>query len=274
MNVVFNFLLIEGRFGFPPLGVEGAAVATAIGNVVGFCMAVFSVTQRSSELRIWSKKGWRFEKRTIRGFVNVGGSSLVEQLIMRFGFLMFIKVVASLGTFALSTHQICMNIVMLSFSFSDGLGVAASALIGQSLGAGRPDMAIIHGKVCQRIALTFSFILSFVFVFGRRLLVSLFTKDVDIINFGSNIVLIIAVLAFAQMSQVVISGSLRGAGDAKYVAIVSLFTAGMLRPGAAYLLAMPFGLIGVWIAFLLDQATRLLFNYTRFSTGKWVHVKL
>ena len=274
VNIIFNYLFINGKFGFPALGVEGAALATVIGNVIGFLMSVFSVTQRSSALRIWSKAGWRFEKKTMHNFVTVGGNSLVEQLIMRFGFFMFVKVVASLGTFALSTHQICMNLMLLCFSCCEGLGVAASALIGQSLGAGRPDLAIIHGKVCQRVALTLSVLISIMFVFGRRLLISLFTSEQDIIALGSQIMLVIAVISVLQMSQIVISGSLRGAGDARYVAIVAIFTAGMLRPGAAFLLAMPFGLVGVWVGFLSDQLIRLIMNYSRFSKGKWVNVKL
>jgi len=276
VKIVFNFLLIEGRLGFPRLGIRGAAIATIIGFFVAFVMSVYSVSGKRSGLNIFSLQGWKFDKQTLGGFVKVGSGALVEQLFMRFGFFMFVRVVAGLGTMALVIHQICMNIVMLSFCFAEGLGIASSALAGQNLGAKRPDMAIIYGKVCQRIALTLSTIMSFVFVFGRRGLIRMFTSEEEIITVGSYLILILAVITFAQMSQFVLSGALRGAGDAKYVAFVALVTIGIVRPGLAWLFAFPMGmgLIGVWFAFLADQVLRLILNYTRFASSRWVHIRL
>jgi putative MATE family efflux protein len=276
VKVVFNFLLIGGHLGFPRLGIRGAAIATIIGFSVALIMSVYSVTGKSSELNIMTAAGWRFDKKTLRGFANVGSGALVEQLFMRFGFFMFVRVVAGLGTMALVIHQICMNIVMLSFGFAEGLGIASGSLVGQNLGAKRPDMAMIYGKVCQRIGLTLSTIMSFVFIFGRRGLIRLFTSEEEIIATGSYLILILAVITFAQISQFCISGALRGAGDSKYVALVALVTIGLLRPGLAWVFAYPMGLglIGIWLAFLVDQAIRLILNYARFATGKWMHIRL
>ena len=239
-------------------------------------MSVYSVSDKSSELSILSLKGWMFNKKTMSGFMNVGSGALVEQLFMRFGFFMFVKVVAGLGTMAITIHHICMNIVMLSFCFADGLGIASATLVGQSLGAKRPDMAMMYGKVCQRIGFTLSTIMSLVFIFGRRGLIMLFTSEEEIITTGSYLILILAVITFAQISSFIISGALRGAGDAKYVAFVALVTIGILRPGLAWLFAYPMGmgLIGIWFAFLADQVIRLILNYARFSRAKWVNIRL
>ncbi|MCL2819297.1 MAG: MATE family efflux transporter [Oscillospiraceae bacterium] len=276
VKIIFNFILINGYLGFPRLGIKGAAIATIIGFIVSFGMSIYSVSGKSSELNIMSFEGWKFDKRTLGGFMNVGSGALVEQLFMRFGFFMFVRVVAGLGTMAIIIHQICMNIVMLSFCFADGLGIASGSLVGQSLGAKRPDMAMIYGKVCQRIGVTLSTIMSFVFIFGRRGLIRLFTSEEEIITTGSYLILILAVITFAQISQFVISGGLRGAGDAKFVAFVAFTTIGILRPGLAWLFAFPMGmgLIGVWFAFLADQVIRLALNYGRFATGKWMHIRL
>jgi len=276
VKILFSFLLIGGHLGFPQLGIRGAAVGTIIGFIVALFMAVYSVSGKSSELNILSLKGWKFTKHTLDGFITVGSGSLVEQLFMRFGFFMFVKVVAGLGTMAITIHHICMNIVMLSFCFADGLGIASATLVGQNLGAKRPDMAMIYGKVCQRIGFTLSTIMSFVFIFGRRGLLRMFTSEEEIITTGSYLILILAVITFAQISQFIISGALRGAGDAKFVALVALITIGILRPGLAWLFAFPMemGLIGVWFAFLADQGIRLALNYARFATGKWMHIRL
>ena len=276
VKILFNFLLIGGHLGFPQLGIRGAAIATIIGFSVAFFMSVYSVAGKSSELNILTLEGWKFDKQTLRGFTNVGSGALFEQLFMRFGFFMFVRVVAGLGTMALVIHQICMNIVMLSFCFAEGLGIASSALVGQSLGAKRPDMAMLYGKVCQRIGLTLSTIMSFVFIFGRRGLIRMFTSEEEIIATGSYLILILAVITFAQISQFIISGALKGAGDAKYVAFVAFVTIGILRPGLAWVFAYPMGmgLIGIWFAFLADQAIRLTLNFARFSTGKWMYIRL
>ena len=276
VKIIFNFLLISGHLGFPRLGIRGAAIATIIGFSVSFIMSVYSVAGKSSELNIFTLEGWRFDRKTLSGFANVGSGALVEQLFMRFGFFMFIRVVAGLGTMALIIHQICMNIVMLSFGFAEGLSIASSALVGQNLGAKRPDMAIIYGKVCQRIALTLSTIMSFVFILGRRGLIRMFTSEEEIIATGSYLVMILALITFAQISQFCISGALRGAGDAKYVAFVAMITIGFMRPGLAWIFAYPLGLglIGIWIAFLIDQSIRLALNYARFSRAKWIHIRL
>jgi len=276
VKIAFNFVLINGYLGFPKLGIKGAAIATIIGFVVSFIMSLYSITAKKSELNILSLSGWWFDKKTLSGFVNVGSGALVEQLFMRFGFFMFVKVVAGLGTMALTIHQICMNIVMLSFCFADGLGITSSALVGQSLGAKRPDMSMIYGKVCQRIGLTLSTIMSFVFIFGRRGLIRMFTSQEEIITVGSYLILILAIITFAQISQFIISGALKGAGDSKYVALIALVTVGIIRPGLAWLFAYPMGLglIGIWFAFLADQVLRLLLNFARFLTGKWMHIKL
>jgi len=276
VKVIFNFLLIGGNLGFPRLGIRGAAIATMIGFIVAFLMSLYSVSGKTSDLNIFTKSGWKFNKKTISGFMNVGSGALVEQLFMRVGFFIFVRVVAGLGTMALVIHQICMNIVMLSFGFAEGLGIASGALVGQNLGAKRPDMAMIYGKVCQRIALTMSTIMSFVFIFGRRGLIRMFTSEPEIIETGSYLILILAVITFAQMSQFVLAGALRGAGDAKYVALVALITVGILRPGLSWLFAYPMGLglIGIWIGFFADQTIRLALNITRFATAKWTRIRL
>ncbi len=151
INLFFNYLLINGHFGFPAWGVTGAAVATAIGNFAGFLLSLKSITFAHEFLHLKRGQSWKIEKNTIASILNVSGSAFVEQVFMRVGFFTTSKLIASLGTVAYATHQICMNILTISFSFGDGLGIASSAMVGQSLGAKRGDIATIYGKSLQRI---------------------------------------------------------------------------------------------------------------------------
>lgn len=276
VNVVFNFLLINGHLGFPKLGVTGAAIATALGNLTALFMSLRSVMNADGFLHIEFKANWRFDKETMKGLTSITSSSFVEQICMRVGFLLTSMIIASLGTVAFATHIICMNIVSLSFTFGEGLGVGASSLVGQNLGAKRPDMSTIYSKSIQRIALTIGMFLLLLFVFGRYYLVDLFTDDLAVIQTGASILIIIAFMSPLQTVTVVVGGTLRGAGDTKFVAYSSLISIGIIRPFTTWLFCYPlgFGIIGAWYSFMTDQLLRLIINYIRFRTGRWTKIKV
>lgn len=208
--------------------------------------------------------------------ISISGSAMVEQVFMRIGFFTYAKIVATLGTVAFATHQVCMNIINLSFAFGDGLGVAASSLVGQSLGEKRPDMALIYGKTGQRMAFGVSTVLFFLFLFGGRFLVSLFSTDVQVQTLGAEIMVIIACTTHFQTSAVVFSGCLRGAGDTKFVAMTSFLSIGIIRPILSYLLCAPLGLglVGAWLGLLADQFLRFSLNMFRFKGGRWTRIEV
>ncbi len=277
VNVVFNYLLIGGNWGFPKLGVAGAAIATVLGSIVGFGMALYSVLGRQHHfLCLRSPAPWSFDKATMKSLTNISSSALVEQVFMRIGFFTYAMIVAGLGTDAFATHQICMNIMSMSFTFGDGLQVACAALVGQNLGAKRPDLSIIYGKVGQRIALCISALLSILFFTCAGPLMRLFTTDPEIIREGIPLLYITAIVTYAQISQVVYSGCLRGAGDTRYVAMVSMISIMVVRPTLSYVLCYPvgLGLIGAWVGVLIDQYMRLFATMPRFSSGKWTKIQV
>lgn len=284
VNCIFNALLINGLFFFPRLEVAGAAIATMIGNIVACGMSLYSVLKPGRFLKLKFKSLFRFSKGVLSSILSVSSSAAVEQLFMRFGFFITAKLVAELGTLDFTTHTICMNIVNLSFCFGEGLSVSASALVGQNLGKKRPDFSIIYGKTAQRIGFIVSILLMLLFSFGGNFLINLFMSgeaevqaDADrIVELGVKILLILAVMTPTQISQVIFSGALRGAGDTKYTAMVSFICIALVRPVFTYLLCygLDFAVIGAWLAMTIDQVMRLILMFTRFSSGKWTKIKL
>ena len=277
VNVALNYLLINGIWIFPRLGVRGAAVATACSSVVMFSIALISVTRHTStRLSIIMDRSWKFDRRTVGGITKVGSSALVEQLFMRVGFFVFALLVAKLGTIQFATHQICMNLINISFAFGDGLGVASTSLVGQGLGMKRPDLSIIYGKTGQRCAVIMGVMLAAMFIIFRRDLILLFNNDPDVVALGSQIVYIIAITSLAQTSQVVISGCLRGAGDSKFVAVSSFICVGVIRTVFSWFLCYPcgLGLVGLWLGLFSDQFMRLVLNFIRFRSAKWTKIEL
>jgi putative MATE family efflux protein len=279
VNIILNYVLIYGKFGFPRLGVEGAAIATVIGFVVGLALALYSIAphrKRDGFLMVRLHDDWRLRKDTVRALAKIGGNSMLEQVALRIGFMMYAVIVARLGTLEFAAHQACLKFLNLTFTFGDGIGVAGTALVGQMLGQHRPDLSLMYGKISQRIAMCVSLTL-FGFLIGfRRPLVGLFSDDPAVLALAANVMFVCAMIQPFQTTSVVISGCLRGAGDTRYVAVIMYICVMGIRPilsyTAVYLLHA--GLIGAWLSTLIDMAVRMTLVYRRFASGKWFGIKV
>lgn len=276
VNVIFNFLLINGIGFFPKLGVLGAGLATSLGNFVAFVMSVYSISDPQGFLHLKVKEHFHFDKKTLKDLFNIASSSFAEQVFLRIGFFAYSKTVAGLGMVAYATHNVCMQLMSLSFSFGDGLSVATSSLVGQSLGAKRKDMAMIYSKLTQRLGNVAGLTLGLIMIIFRTQLIDLFTNDPVIIETGSTIVFIIAATMFFQITQVVTYGCLRSAGDVKFTALLSLLSVTLVRPVLTWVFVNPLnlGLFGAWISLFLDQLVRYFGSRWRHRQGKWVHIEI
>ncbi|MBQ7891705.1 MAG: MATE family efflux transporter [Erysipelotrichaceae bacterium] len=276
VNVIMNALLINGLFFFPRLEVAGAAIATMIGNIVAFLLALITLLRNNGYLHIHLKDDWKLDADTLQAIFKISIPSLVEQIFLRIGFFTYSRAVANLGTIDYATHLICMNVMTISFGLGDGLSIASSTLVGQSLGAKRSDLAIIYGKVLQRIGLLMSIIMGIGIALFNTEIMYLFSKDILVIEKGETILLMLALVIQFQVNQVITMGCLRGAGDAKFVAFISLITITFIRPIGTYVLAygVGLGLVGAWLSIYLDQITRLLTSKYRFNQAEWMKIQV
>ena len=275
VNILFNALLINGLLGFPKLGVRGAAIATAIGYWVAFIIALISVLKKDRYLVLNFKKIPHFFYKCKKIF-SIFNSVFIEQFITRFGFFAYAIIVAKLGTAEFAAHQICINIVSINFALANGLQASNTALVGQSLGANRSDLAILHSSITQNIGLLFAFINAILLIFFPREICMIYTNDIDVISLTSIPMKIMCVVVFCQAMQTITIAALRGAGDVKFVTFMMLICVGIIRPGLSYVFVyiMNMGLIGAWLGLLVDQFSRFLYSYIRFKRGKWVNIKV
>lgn len=278
VNIVFNYLLIQGHFGFPALGILGAALATVLGTVVASVMSILSVWKKDTFVSIPLIILQRI-KPSVEAFLNiikVGYSVFAEQVLMRVGFMLTAIMAAKQGTNAMAAHQVGMNIMSLSFSFGDGLQATAVALIGFSLGAKQPDRAKEYGRTCRMIGGVIAIILAILYFCGARLLMSLFFEEEEIVSIGVSIMHVIIFVVILQIAQVIYMGCLRGAGDTLYTAIASTVSVTLVRTLGSYLFGYTFGLgiVGIWFGVLADQLSRFIFGSIRFRQGKWTEIKI
>lgn len=278
VNMICNYLLIEGHFGFPALGMKGAALATVFGTVVACIMSFASLFKKDNFVSIpyMIEKKIKLSMEPIVSMVKLGFSVFIEQILMRIGFMSTAMMAAGMGTAAMAAHQVGMNIMGLTFSFGDGMQVAAVALIGRSLGEGNQEKARVYGKTCQLIGLCISLCVAIVYFFGGEALYRLFFDEEEIIAYGIQIIHVIMVVVLFQVSQVIYMGCLRGAGDTTYTAIASTISVTFIRTAASYFLCFTLGLgmLGIWLGVLADQISRFLFASIRFAQGKWTKIHI
>lgn len=278
LNIIFNYLLINGHFGFPALKIAGAAIATVLGSVVACVMSIISIMKPDFFVSIpyIIKEKIRPSFVALKNLVKVGYSVFFEQLLMRVGFMLTAIMAAKQGNAAMAAHQVGMNVMSLSFSFGDGLQSAAVALIGRSLGEKKPGRAKEFGRTCQMIGGVISVVLAVTYFFGAKLLMGLFFKEAEIVDIGVGIMRIIIIVVLFQIRQVIYMGCLRGAGDTLYTAVASTISVTIIRTLFSYLFGYTFGfgIAGIWLGVLADQVSRYTFATVRFKAGKWVNIEI
>jgi len=271
LNVIGNYLLIYGKFGFPALGVAGAAVATAFSRAVATAIIIYTITSDKTRIRISFRDGYRFNREIVARIVKVGFPAAIEQFVMRSGQVIFVRVVASLGYITIAAHQIALNIMSLSFMPGQGFSMAASTLVGMNLGAKRPDLAEKCGYETRRLGMLVAGTIGLVFFFGGPWIVALYNSNPEVISQGALALKIVGLVQPAQVTQFILAGGLRGAGDTKWPLYSTAIGIWGVRVLLAYVLVIQlhWGLVGAWTAMALDQFTRSLFIGMRFRSGHW-----
>lgn len=276
LNVIGNAVLIYGLFGFPKLGVTGAGISTTIANVIASVLLFIYIVKGKSIVRLNIKESFKFDKSIIYNLIRIGVPASLEQLVLRTGVLIFGRIVAGLGTVIYAAHQISLNILSLSFQPGQAFGIAASSLVGMSLGTKEFSQAEKYAKETRLIGSLISSFMAIIFFFFGPQLVSLYSNDPKIIENASIALKIIAIVQPFQSSQLILAGGLRGAGDTVWPLIATFFGVLLVRVVLAYVFVnmLGYGLAGAWIAVFIDQFVRWLFVYMRFRTGKWKYTQL
>ena len=271
VNIFLNYLFIYGRMGMPRLEVAGASLATSISQGVAMAIALAAVLNRNQYVHLNLRAGFRPDRESIADIARIGLPSMIEQLCMRVGMIVYAKTVASLGTVMLACHQVCMNILSLTFMTGQAFAVSATSLVGQSLGKLRADMAVLYSRRTQVLGTAVSVVLMVVLFFFGEPIIRLYSDDASIIEQGAFLLKLVALIQPLQSTQFILTGSLRGAGDTKYTAKVIFVTVMLVRPLIALfsVYVLRWGLTGAWIALVADQCLRTLLITLRYQSGKW-----
>lgn len=278
-NVFMNYVLIFGHFGFPRMGVAGAALATTISRVMSCVMALLYVfLSKNSAVRLGFKNYWKPKLETVKLLFSIGLPSSLEQLALQSGLLLFQYIVARLGNDTYDAHQIAISVNSLAFSVSNAFSVSTTTMVGQAVGADDYGLAEQYVRFTRRIARIITFTMAIFLVIFARQICGIYTKVPAVIDLAMPAFFIMALVQFVQSSQMCTAGALRGAGDTMYPFYSSLFGIWVLRLPLALLLCYllePYGLglLGAWGSFFADQCLRNVIIKRRFTKGKWKTIK-
>jgi MATE family multidrug resistance protein len=274
LNVLVAVPLIFGPGPFPRLELDGAAHAQNISRLAGALVLAWLLYRGHRGVSIAGRVGWRLDVSFLKRLADISIPAMAESLLRSGGQILFVVIVFMLGTAVAASHQIAQNAVFLSMFPGFGFSMAATALVGQSLGAGNPARARAATMTATRACVVWMSLMGVIFfVFAEPIMRLSATGEhrQEIIDAG---VTALRVIAFAQPIQAigfVLAGALRGAGDTRYPMFSTGISMWVFRLPLAYLFAIPFGLGlgGVYLAMATDNLILMALNIWRWRQGKW-----
>ena len=271
LNIGLNYLLIFGNFGFPALGVQGASIATVIVNMLELMVYVYLYSKNKMPFTPMI----HFSKSLLKRALKVGLPASYERSLTMGSFMLFTAIIADYGTEAMAGYQIGLRIEGIAFMPGIGFTIAAMALMGQGLGAKKPEQSREDVLLVLKYAIGLMFFLSFFMIFTPEIIVQLFTNDAQTIKEASLYLKIVGLSQIPLAFNFVLSGALRGAGDSKRTLRINLTSLWFVRIIPAFILSWYFhDIIWVYIAMISDTFVKAFFLWKAFDKGEWARIKV
>jgi putative MATE family efflux protein len=268
VNVFLVYGFVFGRFGLPELGVPGAALASGLAFAVGALVFVLLWWRGKLVLGVGVPGSW--DRARVKRILDIGYPAGLEQIVWQSGFLIFLWIVALYGTAPYAAYGI--GVTLLSFSFLVGWGfsIAASTLVGQSLGAHDPEGAVRSGWRAMRLALIAQIAFGLTIVLFAGPLARFMIDDPEVVRLTVTFIYILGSVQPLMAVEFALGGALRGAGDTRFPLYAVL--AGLI--GARITLASLFAWYGLpveWIfaALIADYIVKAMLLTLRFRSGRW-----
>jgi MATE family multidrug resistance protein len=282
VNLILDYAMIFGKWGFTERGIQGAAIATVLSQY--FAVVVYAVLlfQRKHDAYYHTLRGWAFNKALFKRLIRFGAPSGMQFFIDTMGFSAFILIMGRLGTIKLAATNIAFNINTLAFMPMIGFGIAVSVLVGQHLGNNRPDLA--ERGVYSGFQLTLLYMVSIaaLYVLVPNLFLLPYASQADPANFELIKRLVVILLRFVAVYSIfdtftiIFASAIKGAGDTRFtmfaILFMSLFV--FVLPSYVALLWLDAGIYAGWgIASTYIASLGLLFFF-RFLRGKWKSMRV
>ena len=269
LHVFLAYPLIYGQWGAPALGLKGAAIAVGFAEATGMLYLLLRcrpILKESSSLRL----------DLIRSIWEVGASVSGERIVQQAGIFIYTKLVLLYGTVAYAAHQVGLSIESFSFLPGYGLAIAAATMVGQSIGAGKYTRAKLENWEANRLAIVIMAGMGILFFFFPYTLLRAFTTDEAVIELGTVFLKIVATLQIPLALTMVLAGSLRGAGDTRFIMGATMVGMWGVRVPMALFVAiwLHLSVSYVWIAMIADWTVRMGLLLWRYQSERWRQIQV
>jgi MATE family multidrug resistance protein len=275
INCGFNYIFIFGAFGAPRLGTDGAAVGTVIANIsIGALMASLLFVRSEFRMPYRLRDTWRFQPVAFRALVRVSWPIGVQTFMEMGGISVFTAAVGRLGDAQLAATNAVIQMWSVAFMLSFSLGVGATTLVGQCVGAGEVVMARGVVRRILRVGLGLNMILGAVYLAIPESLMSAFVTEAQqasVLPYARPLFAIVAVCLALDLTYSVFWGALRGAGDTTFSMWANMASTWLLLVPGALLAAPRFGVVGAWSLLIVHFATMSFVLGWRFRGTAWQH---
>jgi putative MATE family efflux protein len=275
INVIFSYIFIYGinlgSFHINGMGILGAAIGIAIARTTGAVIIMIVLLRGSKIIKLKNLRSFKFDKELLSPIFGVGIPASLESLLFNCGKLITQIYIVNMGTISIASNAIAGSIASMLNIPGNAFSIAATAIVGQQIGRGKPKEAesslkylIIFSSVCLGILGLFS-------IPSAEFLTGLYNKNPEIIILTSRIIKLNALFIITWPSSFVLPAGLKGAGDAKYTLVTTIIGMWVFRITFGYILGIPLGLglAGVWLGMFTDWIVRGILYLLRLKSGKW-----
>jgi multidrug resistance protein, MATE family len=276
-NALAAWIMVFGTLGCPKLGVVGTAWAQNVGVLVETsCLIIFAMLPAIR--RTYNATDWKLRWPAMKTLLFVGapaGLQIIGDVLAWSLFGMWIM--ARFGTAAMAGNNFMFQYMKVSFMPAFGISVAVTALVGRYIGMGKPDIAEKRAHLAFKVCAVYMLTCGLTFFFGRHALISIFSTDPLVLQYGSTLLIFAAIYQLFDALYITYNGALRGAGDTFVPAVVTAGLNWSITIGVAYCVSRffpQFGVAGPWTSATVYGGTLGTFIFFRFKRGAWRNIHL
>jgi len=271
INAGLNYVLIFGHFGFPAMGIEGAAIATVIAytfNVVAYYVLIKKMNSKLDFLPI-------VRVTDLQRVWNVGWGAALDRGISSMSFLFFVSIITAYGTAELAGYQVGLRIEGIAFMPGFGFAIAGMALVGQNIGAKSFDKAYNMGVISGRIAYMFMGSVGVLLIVFPEFLVGFFTQDALTIAVASKYLILVGLAQIPLAIMFVYSAALRGAGATKTTLKINVLSLWFLRVIPSYIAyQMGYGIVVIFVIMNVETLIKGIIYWYIYQKRTWLYTKV
>lgn len=271
LNLVGNYLFIFGPWGIPILGVKGVAIATVVSKFIGMMILIAVLIKKAGKI-ITLNGLFAFPRQHVKNLLKIGIPSSLDSASWNMQMVIITMYIAMVGSIALTANVYTTNLRVFITAFAGAIGQGTLILIARKLGEKRWNEAYQKSMTIFRKAILIAFLVAFIFFLISKPLMSIFTENMNIISLGATLLLLTVLLEPGRAFNLVFNNSLKAAGDVNYPMTVNIIGMWCISVPFAYLLGIYFGLglVGIWIAFIVDEWVRGIALMMRWRSRKWI----